>query len=115
MHILFPATDVDNMSKDFVANMFKPEGKPEPSVLPSVLQKQKALLNNWQTANDIPHKLRRLTMPTLILSGGEDVIIPPQNAVILADTIPGSRLTIIKNGGHAMMYQYPTMIAEAID
>jgi len=115
MHILFPMTDVDDMSKDFVANMFKPGGKPEPSVIPSVLLKQKTLLKNWQTANDIPQKLRQLNVPTLILSGSEDVIIPPQNAVILADTIPGSQLVIIKNGGHAMMYQYPKIIAEDID
>ncbi len=115
MSILFPASDVNNMSKIFVENMFKPEGKPEPSVLSSVLQKQKALLKNWRTANNIPQKLRRLAVPTLILTGSEDVIIPPQNAIILANTIPRSRLIIINNGGHAMMYQYPTLITGAID
>jgi poly(3-hydroxyalkanoate) depolymerase len=43
--------------------------------------------------------LRRLRLPTLILAGKDDVIVPPINARILARLIPHATLHLF-NGGH---------------
>jgi pimeloyl-ACP methyl ester carboxylesterase len=48
--------------------------------------------------------LRRLDVPTLVVHGGEDRVIPPANAHLLAETIPGAELRVLESAGHI----YPT-------
>jgi pimeloyl-ACP methyl ester carboxylesterase len=51
----------------------------------------------------------------LIMNGEADVVIPPINSVILSQQIKHSRLMRWKDGGHAMIYQYPKEMAEDIN
>jgi len=44
--------------------------------------------------------LRTLTVPTLVLHGDSDPLIPPAHAVATAETIPGARLHLVKGMGH---------------
>lgn len=53
--------------------------------------------------NAAPARLARLTMPTLILWGSEDRLIPASSGRWLADHIPGSRLIIYPGIGHIPM------------
>jgi pimeloyl-ACP methyl ester carboxylesterase len=46
-------------------------------------------------------RLPQITTPTLIITGAKDVLIPARNAEILAERIPGAKLHIIPNAGHA--------------
>lgn len=46
--------------------------------------------------------LHRITIPTLILWGAEDKIIPVQHAGAFHDSIPGSRLEIFPECGHLL-------------
>lgn len=45
-------------------------------------------------------RLPQITAPTLVITGSEDVLIPPGNAKIIADRIPGAELKIIDGAGH---------------
>ncbi|HWJ03562.1 MAG TPA: alpha/beta fold hydrolase [Verrucomicrobiae bacterium] len=45
-------------------------------------------------------ELAEIMVPTLIVTGSEDLVIPPQNSVLLAERIPGAQLTTIQDGGH---------------
>jgi pimeloyl-ACP methyl ester carboxylesterase len=47
--------------------------------------------------------LRRLSQPTLIISGSEDPIVPLTNAKILARLIPDSRLLVVDDGHLALL------------
>ena len=47
--------------------------------------------------------LRRLSQPTLIISGSEDPIVPLTNAKILARLIPDSRLHVVDDGHLALL------------
>ena len=47
-------------------------------------------------------KLKKLTVPTLILQGKQDQLIPFRNAEILADLIPNSHLVLFKKTAHAL-------------
>ena len=38
-------------------------------------------------------------------------MIPPANAELLADALPGSRLELFEGGGHAFMAQEPERLA----
>jgi pimeloyl-ACP methyl ester carboxylesterase len=49
--------------------------------------------------------LSDLTMPTLIIWGSRDRILPLEHATILARTIPNARLYIMRGSGHMPFYQ----------
>jgi pimeloyl-ACP methyl ester carboxylesterase len=54
-------------------------------------------------------KLSRLNVPTLILFGAHDKVVPPENASLLAEKISGSKVVILPNAGHF----FPIEVAEA--
>ncbi len=58
--------------------------------------------------------LKRITMPTLVLVGQDDVISPPAEARELAAAIPDSRLEIIPAAGHLAPYENPAATNLAI-
>lgn len=55
------------------------------------------------------NKLPRLNVPTLILFGAHDKVVPPENASLLAEKIAGSKVVIFPDAGHF----FPIEIAEA--
>ena len=50
-------------------------------------------------------RLHLIRSPTLIIAGGKDIIVPPENGRILAERIPNSRLLIFENSGHGLIVQ----------
>jgi len=50
---------------------------------------------------------RRLTLPTLVVTGSDDRMTSARGAQELADLIPGSRLEVISGAGHQPMSQTP--------
>jgi pimeloyl-ACP methyl ester carboxylesterase len=59
--------------------------------------------------HDALFALRDLAAPTLIVHGTEDRVIPPANAELLADTIPGADLHIIDSVGHIYATEEPSV------
>jgi 3-oxoadipate enol-lactonase len=53
-------------------------------------------------------------IPTLILSGEADTLIPPDQARAMAQLIPGARLTIIPGAGHLPPVEQPTATTKAL-
>jgi 3-oxoadipate enol-lactonase len=51
--------------------------------------------------------LPSISVPTLIISGAEDVLTPPSDAEALHAGIPGSRLAILNNAGHLSNLEAP--------
>jgi pimeloyl-ACP methyl ester carboxylesterase len=52
-------------------------------------------------------RLPQVRPPTLVITGTEDVVIPPANAVTLSERIPNARLVQFSGAGHGLMYQCP--------
>ncbi|HEY6395181.1 MAG TPA: alpha/beta fold hydrolase [Candidatus Binataceae bacterium] len=48
-------------------------------------------------------RLPQIKAPTLVITGAADVLIPARNSEIIAERIPGSKLHLIANAGHAFM------------
>jgi 3-oxoadipate enol-lactonase len=59
-------------------------------------------------------RLPQIQAPTLILHGENDQLIPPQNAYILHESIPGSRLVMLPHAGHMLMTDQPEALHEAV-
>ncbi|GBC77266.1 Putative non-heme bromoperoxidase BpoC [bacterium HR08] len=56
-------------------------------------------------AFDAADRVSAIRAPTLIITGDEDVLIPPENSRNLAARIPGARLAIIEGAGHAVFIE----------
>ena len=59
-------------------------------------------------------RLGDIHLPTLVITGTEDVIVPPVNADILAGGIPRAQLVRIPDAGHGLMYQVPDRFSDCV-
>lgn len=48
-------------------------------------------------------RLKKLSVPTLVLHGDSDRLIPTENGRVLAQVIPGAELVLIEGAGHRFM------------
>jgi pimeloyl-ACP methyl ester carboxylesterase len=78
---------------------------------PASVQKQAEAMDAWRGAQD---RLGQISTPTLLVTGTEDVLTPPQNSILLRDGLPDARLIEFENAGHGLMYQYPREFAEVV-
>ena len=53
------------------------------------------------------HKLSAITVPTLLLSGAEDKVVPPANIDLLKATIPQAETAVIDQAGHFFPFEQP--------
>jgi pimeloyl-ACP methyl ester carboxylesterase len=59
-------------------------------------------------------RLPQIRLPTLVVTGTNDVVIPPANAVTLSERIHGARLVQFPGAGHGLMYQCPDEFAKFV-
>lgn len=55
--------------------------------------------------HDSWEELVRIGSPTLVITGSEDILVPPENSSILAARIPDARLHIIEGGAHQFILE----------
>jgi 3-oxoadipate enol-lactonase len=65
-------------------------------------------------AHDTNARLAELAMPTLVIHGTADELLPVQNGRLIASRIPGSRLEIFDGVGHLFFWERPELSAELI-
>ena len=85
-------------------------------VLSTTLVKQFNAVEDWLSRNwtGVCDQLQHISIPTLIITGAEDIAIPAANSLILAQKIPSAWLVQIKGAGHGLMYQYPEKFSEIV-
>lgn len=103
--ILFPKKWLDE-HPDFVKGLPRPGREPDKQVL----EGQQRAIRQWRGACE---RLDRMTQPTLVMTGTEDVVMPPANSLNMATRIPGAWLVRLP-GGHSMLYQHPRTFARCI-
>ena len=97
--LLFPRTWIKE-NRNYL--QYLPKSK-ESASIQTILGQIRAI-DTW---TDSCNQLSRITKPTLVIDGTEDVITPSANSLILAEKIPGAWLVQINGAGHGLMYQYP--------
>lgn len=50
-------------------------------------------------------RLPQIACPTLVITGDDDKIVPPENSRILAERIPGARLVTLPKAGHGYLVE----------
>ena len=52
-------------------------------------------------------RLEQIKAPTLVITGGADLMISPRNSEIIARKIPGAKLVVIPGASHAFNFETP--------
>jgi 3-oxoadipate enol-lactonase len=68
-------------------------------------------LMGWSSYSRLP----RVQCPTLVLHGNEDQLIPPANAKLLADRIPGAELTTFDDASHWLATDQTDAVVSALN
>ena len=63
---------------------------------------------------DICDLLPSIHVPTLILAGDCDPVVPPDQAHLISRLIPGSELVMTKGGGHVLFAERPAEYQQAL-
>jgi pimeloyl-ACP methyl ester carboxylesterase len=58
--------------------------------------------------------LRRISVPTLVIAGSEDVLVPGFHAEQVAASIPGARLEVLEGAGHAVTIESADRVNELV-
>ncbi len=71
----------------------------------------------WERAYDLnlPKWLHRISVPTLLLYGDKDRIVPWQQSKEWAKLIPDAKVQIIKNAGHIVLDEKPEAVTKIMD
>jgi pimeloyl-ACP methyl ester carboxylesterase len=64
--------------------------------------------------HDTSARLHELQMPTLVVHGTADEMLPVQNAHVIAERVPGARLEIMEEVGHLFFWERPERSAELV-
>lgn len=64
--------------------------------------------------HDTSTRLSELSAPTLVVHGTEDLMLPVQNARVIAGRIPGARLEILDGAGHMFFWEQPQRTAALV-
>lgn len=77
-----------------------------------ILQQQSKAIYLWKGVCD---QLKDISQDTLVITGTDDLVLPPANSMILTEKIPGAWLAQFKDGGHALMFQYPERLSPVVN
>jgi len=95
-----------------------PERRPPPPPAdPAVLARQEALLGRLRRPNrdeELESQLRDLNVPTLVLFGTEDRMIPSEMGRIYREIMPNCHLILVYDAGHAIDADRPEAFASVV-
>jgi len=76
----------------------------------------KFLIHQWEAVRDHDswEDLIKIQAPTLVITGSDDVLVPPMNSTVLAERIPNARLEIIQSGGHQFLVERAEAFNQAV-
>lgn len=105
-HLSF-ALHPDSLNPDLIAQFHKMFERCKTGVL---IDQMQAILNDYVSLSLLP----KITMPTLIIHGREDLLFPTSEQEILNKGIKQSQLKIIEKCGHCSPIEKPEETAELI-
>lgn len=74
------------------------------------VERQRGAIEAWSSYE----RLSSVQVPTLVLCGEEDGMVPPENSRQIASLVPGARLALIAQCGHLPMLEKPREVAQLV-
>lgn len=65
--------------------------------------------------HDVWDELESISVPTLVVHGADDLLIPPENSRLIASRIPGAVHVEIPGAGHMLQADAPDQVREALE
>jgi 3-oxoadipate enol-lactonase len=59
-------------------------------------------------------RLGQIVAPTLVVTGRDDIVVPPDNSRLLAHRIPDATLEIIPDVGHGFLWEQPDYLVDLL-
>jgi pimeloyl-ACP methyl ester carboxylesterase len=60
---------------------------------------------------DVMERVKKISIPTLLICGREDRMTPPNRSEYLRDQIEGAQLHLVDGAGHMVMLERPDEVA----
>jgi pimeloyl-ACP methyl ester carboxylesterase len=82
----------------------------DPLVGQQTIDAQRAAIGKYIAYRDAPgylDYLKSMRLPTLLVQGGNDVIIPTYNSYVRQQNLPNAQLILYPDSNHGSFYQYP--------
>ena len=79
-------------------------------MLPKNYEWQRDAIRSFKTCD----RLKNMKIPTLIMHGAKDILVPPQNAEILADLISNAHIKMFAESAHAPYVEEPDAVIHEI-
>ncbi|WP_248752410.1 alpha/beta hydrolase [Pseudomonas sp. MWU15-20650] len=106
-YLFFTATtNGRKAAKDFLNRLKERETDRDKNPTPGAFMRQLKAIHAW--GRQPPQDLSRIQIPTLIVNGDNDIMVPTVNSAELADRIPNSQLILYPDAGHGGIFQYHT-------
>ncbi len=105
--VLFPAQWLRSNGQRIREVFYRPMG----NISGESVGRQGMAIGEWKGSTD---RLGAIGVPVLLLAGAEDQLVPVRNSQFMSGKIPGAKLTLVENGGHGLMFQYPDLFCEKV-
>jgi pimeloyl-ACP methyl ester carboxylesterase len=87
----------------------------DPLANEKVAPAQVAALQKWGAPAKDPYAyLKKISQPTLVVNGSNDVIVYTVNSFILQQNLPNAQLILYPDSNHGAQYQYPELFVEHV-
>jgi pimeloyl-ACP methyl ester carboxylesterase len=63
---------------------------------------------------DVAEAIRGIRVPTLVITGAQDILMPVENSRLIAERIPGARLALIEGGAHIFFLEQADAMADEL-
>lgn len=108
-----PSATSQAAGKAWLARITARQTDREPDPTPQAVQAEFVAIMQWgKIPSDRYVSLKKITQRTLVVNGGNDIMVPTVNAFVLQQHLPDARLILFPDSGHGSHFQYPEEFAE---
>ena len=110
-----PSQESQAAGREFVKRFRLRSKNRDPEVSQQAALAQRTAIGRWGAKRDHAWDyLKDIKQPTLVVNGGNDVIIYTINSYILQQNLPNAQLIIYPNSAHGSLFQYPKIFVRHV-
>lgn len=117
LYLLFAPSETSKAAgRAFIARLGARQRERDTPIASKAVIAQTAAVKAWSAAPKAGRYsyLSSIKQPVLVADGEADVVMPTNNSRDLAQNLPGARLVVYRDSGHAFLFQYPDAFAKDV-